>query len=605
MLEKIREIFRKYPDRCCAVIVALAAILPFLPSLGFTSFVFDDSAYVGQNYLFDLSWYNIKYHLTSLTVQLHSPLVMLSFMPDFLLWGEKLFYSGARMQNILWHCTGMILFYFILRKLKWNFKDGSFLEFPPAAAMCAAIAAAWHPQRVESVVWLAERKDVMVVALGLAAVYTFIRAYQRERIPVISPVLLFISLWGVKPMMITLPLILTLGYAVAEKRFELKKFFRLFTGLYLAVAVYVLLNLATFTKFSSGAIAGASGGNRIFAAAYNILLYFGKTLFPANLNPLYPLYGATEISPWYLVILLAVIVSLFAAALIPGHRREFLARTLLPCALMYGIAVFPVCNLKRIGNVDFADRYSYFPSLFIWAALAAVLTVLYRDYSRFRRLITVLSGVYLAVLLIMTGAYMPAWKNKTSQIDAMLNCERPHSGALKLAAVVEFEAGRLDNAILYADMLKQYGSGRDETIFVEAIHGMVEVSRGETERGIARINGFLSRPDWHYILNAPLQFANRCIMASAMWHLRRAKDPEHRRYAANLFLMAAHTAGEHNQVQKLNYEGVSMMISGNYAEAEKRFIQALRFVPDDQNILKNLEAVRRKIKSAENKFHKP
>ena len=605
MLEKIREIFRKYPDRCCIAVVALAAVLPFLPSLGFNSFVFDDSAYVGQNYLFNLSWSNVKYHLTTLTVQLHSPLVMLSFMPDFMLWGEKLFYSGARLQNILWHCGGMILFYFILRKLKWNFKNGSFLEFPPAAAMCAAVAAAWHPQRVESVVWLAERKDVMVVALGLAAVYTFIRAYQRDRIPVISPVLLFISLWGVKPMMITLPLILTLGYAASGERFELKKFFRLFSGLYLAVAVYVLLNLATFTKFSSGAIAGASGGNRIFVAAYNILLYFGKTLFPVDLNPLYPLYEAVEISPWYLVMLLAVIAAVCLAALIPGYHREFLARTLLPCALMYGIAVFPVCNLNRIGNVDFADRYSYFPSLFIWAALAAVLTVLYRDYSRFRRLIPVLSGVYLAVLLIMTGAYMPAWKNKNSQIDAMLNCERPHTGALKLAAVVEFEAGRLDNAILYADMLQQYGGRRDEEIFIEAIHGMVEISRGETERGVARINGFLSRPDWHHILNAPLQFVNRCIMASAMWHLRRTENPEHRRYAANLFLMAAHTAGEHNQIQKLNYEGVSMMISGNYAEAEQRFLQALRFVPDDQNILKNLEAVRRKRKSVENKFPKP
>ena len=595
--------FQKYPDRCCAAVVAVAAVLPFLPSLGFNSFVFDDSAYVGQNYLFNLSWINIKYHLTTMTVQLHSPLVMLSYMPDFLVWGENLFYSGARLQNILWHCGGMVLFYFILRKLKWNFKDGSFLDFPPVAAMCAAVAVALHPQRVESVVWLAERKDVMVVALGLAAVYTFIRAYQHDRIPVISPILLFISLWGVKPMMISLPLILTLGYIVAEKRFELKKFFCLFTGLYLAVAVYVLLNLKTFAKFSSGAITEASGGSRIFIAAYNILLYFGKTLFPVDLNPLYPLHESA--SPWYLVILLAVIVAVCLAALIPGRHREFLARTLLPCALMYGIAVFPVCNLNRIGNVDFADRYSYFPSLFIWAAAAAVLTVLYRDYSRFRRLIAALSGVYLAVLLIMTYAYLPAWKNKQSQIDAMLHCERPHPGALKLAAVMEFDANRLDNALLYTDMLRQYGNGRDEKIFSEAMYGLVEISRGESERGIARLNGFLSRPDWYYILSSPLKFANRCIMASAMWHLKRADDPKHRHYAANLFMMAAHTAGEHNQIRKLNYEGVSMMISGNYAEAEQRFLQALRFVPDDQNILKNLEAVRRKRKSAENKVAKP
>lgn len=598
MFGKIKELFQKNPDRFCMVVAALAAVMPFLPSLSFTTFVFDDNAYVGQEYLFTLNWLNIKYHLTTPTVHLHSPLVMLSFIPDYLLWGREMFHAGARLQNIIWHCGGMLIFYLILRKLKWNFKDGNSLEFSPLAAMFATVAAALHPQRVESVVWLAERKDVMVVAMGLAAVYTFIRAYQRNRIPVASPVLLFISLWGVKPMMISLPLILTVGFIAAEKRFDWKKFLRICSGVYLATAVYVLLNISTFAKFSAGAVsgaAGASGENRIFIAAYNILLYFVKTLFPVRLNPLYPLYEPAEISPWFLAILLILISGICAISVIPGSRREFLARTLLPCGLMYGMAVFPVCNLQRIGNVDFADRYSYFPSLFIWAALAAVLGMVCRDYSRYRKIVTTVAGLYLLTLLVMTAAYLPAWKDKQSQIDAMLDHERPNIGALKIAAVTEFEADRLDNAMIYVNILQQRTAGsRPEEIFIEAMRGMIDVASGETERGINRLNGFLSRPDWFYILNAPLQLAKKCIITSARWHLKRARLPQHRRYAVNLFLMAAQAAGENNRVEQLNYEGVAMMISENYAEAEMRFMQALKFVPDDQNILKNLEAVRRK-----------
>ena len=118
MFEEIKNLYRKYPERCCITLVILAAVLPFLPALSFGTFIFDDSAYIGQEFLFSLSWRNLKYHLTSETVGLHSPLVMLSFIPDYLLWGKELFHGGARLQNILWHAVSMVLFYLILQRLK-------------------------------------------------------------------------------------------------------------------------------------------------------------------------------------------------------------------------------------------------------------------------------------------------------------------------------------------------------------------------------------------------------------------------------------------------------------------------------------------------------
>jgi hypothetical protein len=162
-------------------------------------------------HLFEFSFSNICYHLTHKTVDLYSPLVMLSYMPDCLVWGEGYFISGCRVQNILWHLIAAILLYRIFREFKIQLKD-RILEIPPRAALFSVLCWALHPQRMESVIWIAERKDVLISILGLAAIYTFIEAYKRNRIPVAAPILLFISLWGVKPMLLSLPLILTIGF---------------------------------------------------------------------------------------------------------------------------------------------------------------------------------------------------------------------------------------------------------------------------------------------------------------------------------------------------------------------------------------------------------
>ena len=598
MFEKLKELFEKYPDRCCLVIVALAAVLPFLPSLNFAPFMLDDNAYIGQEYLFSFSWKNIKYHLTSKTVGLHSPLVMLSFMPDYLLWGKELFHGGARFFNILLHCGGMMLFYLILRKLAWQFKDGRELSFPPMAAMFAAVAAACHPQRVESVVWLAERKDVLVVTFGLATIYTFIEAYRNKRIPIAAPVLLFLSLWGIKPMMISLPLILTVGWIAAEKRWDFRKAVHDLSGVYLVTVLYLLMNFQLFAGFSSAAMANAagnSGASRIPLATYNILVYFFKTLFPVNLNPLYPLHVPAEISWIFPVLILGIIAALIIPAVLPGNNRELLSRTLLPCGLMFGLAVFPVCNLKAIGNVDFADRYSYFPSLFVWAAVAGSGVLICREYFQFRKLAGIVSGGYLAVLLILTAAYMPAWKSSETQLDAMLDTDRPHLTALKLAAVADYKNKDYDKVINYILLLQERGKDNPaDHVFCEGMLGLVEIRQGQTQQGISRINSFLSTQQWMYILQSPFSFIRECILISAAWHLQQGKNPENLRYASNLFIMLSQAAESWSVLESLNYRGVAMMISGRYAEAEQIFTQALKFAPSDKNIQNNLRQVRLK-----------
>ena len=602
MLEKFSELYRKYPDRMNCAIIVLAALICFLPSLSYETFVLDDSAYVGSSYLFTLSWSNIKYILTSKTVGLYSPLVILSFIPDYTLWGGELFHAGCRFQNILWHSGAMVLFYLILREINVKFKNETEISFPPVVALLAALAAAVHPQRVESVVWIAERKDVMVLTLGMSVIYAFIKAYKADKISILAPVLLFISLAAVKPLMLSLPVIITIGYLVVKRPFDLKDFARKVLPLYGAAAVYMLLNWKIYADFGSGMASSAAGGDgesRIFTAFYNIWLYFAKTLFPVKLNPCYPLYRPGEVSFWAMALLLATAVTAIVFSLVKNPWKEFFARAVVPAGLLYGAAVFPVCNLQRIGNVDFADRYSYFPSLFVLMILAAALTMIYRNFPESRRTVKLIPAVFLGALLLVTATYMPAWKTKKSQIDAMLDTPHPHLGALKIAASDAFKNNKIEETLSYVRIIQDAKTGHPADVyFIEGMLGLIQISQGNADAGVARINAFLSKPDWFYIVSSPADFVRNCIVSSATWHLKQKRDPQHKQYAANLFEMAAQAIGNWNVLESMNYRAIAMLIRGELHQAEAIFAQALKLVPGDENIRKNLLAVRQRISEA-------
>ena len=211
-----------------------------------------------------------------------------------------------------------------------------------------------------------------------------------------------------------------------------------------------------------------------------------------------------------------------------------------------------------------------------------------------RRITGIVSAFYLLTLLGITISYLPAWKDHTSQTDAMLDTPEPHSAALKIAAYDEYVKKDYDKCLALVDWIaSRENLNHADEIFIQGMIGMIEIDRGHTAQGIARINGFLSQPDWYFIRGLPGRFIRNCMLTAATWHLKQRK-PENLRYAANIFLMWSQLAADSNQMEKYNYLGVAMMISGRYDEAEKYFSEALAFAPDDANVRKNLDSARRK-----------
>ena len=102
------------------------------------------------------------------TLALVTPLTSLSLHLDFLLWGLDRFVQGAKLVNILLHAVSMVLFFFVIRQIRWKG-----IGLTPAWAGMTVLIFALHPQRVESVAWIAERKDCLAMALGLGAFLLF------------------------------------------------------------------------------------------------------------------------------------------------------------------------------------------------------------------------------------------------------------------------------------------------------------------------------------------------------------------------------------------------------------------------------------------------
>ncbi len=161
---------------------------------------FDDNGYITQNMHLTFTFDNIKYWFTHACVGCYLPLTMLSYMFDYAIWGFNSF--GYHLQNIFWHIVVVITVYKCFRL----FDIKSWIAF----FICLIFAV--HPQRVESVVWISERKDVLCAAFYFLSIYFYIKktmscSSKKNTFPILSFIFFIFAIFS-KPMAVSLPIIL-------------------------------------------------------------------------------------------------------------------------------------------------------------------------------------------------------------------------------------------------------------------------------------------------------------------------------------------------------------------------------------------------------------
>ena len=433
--------------RIAPACVALASLIPFLPALqnGFVSWDDERNFLANPHYrglgLEQLSWMWTTFHMGH-----YVPLSWMTLGLDYLLWGMRP--GGYHLTSLLLHAANAVLVYFLARRV---LARGGACASADAAALPAAFAAvlfAVHPLRVESVVWVTERRDVLSLLFFLASVLAYLRAADiggASRKWYWLSVALFLGALLSKATAMTLPAALfilelyPLARLPAEEGWWSAAARRLYRGLLpfvLLSAASVILSLVALHPPTQLRM-----DQKLAVSAYSLSLYLWKSLVPLRLSPLYEM--PQQVHPLDLVFVGSYLLVIGVTALAWSNRRRWPG---INAAWLAFVAIsLPMLGVVQNGPQIAADRYTYHAGV-VLAMLAGggVCVMLSRARARASSAAAV---ALLAVLAVLTGRQTQVWRSSETLWAHVLALDPGSSYARSAMATLLYKQDRVGEAI--------------------------------------------------------------------------------------------------------------------------------------------------------------
>jgi tetratricopeptide (TPR) repeat protein len=398
-----------------ALVVWLIAAAVFLPSISHQFVAFDDPAYVQRNpeVLRGLTPASVRWAFTAFHASNWHPLTWISHMLDVELFGVEP--AGHHLVNVLFHAGAAAALFLLLEAL-----TGSFWP-----ALGASLAFAVHPLRVESVAWVAERKDVLAAFLGILAMAAYVRQMRR---PAAQGSVGLLVLYAVglmaKPMLVTLPLLLLmldfwpLGRLrrAADLRQVLSEKAPLFA---MAIVASFLTLLAQ--EPSVVTLGQLPPGARLANAAVAAVTYLGQMIWPFHLAVYYPLQRGGP-GPAAAGAALSLLLLASAAALRGRRLRPYLAVGW----VWFVVSLLPVLGIVQVGEQAHADRYTYLPSVGIFMAVVWLTRDCTRGRARARTAAVAVGTILLASWCLLTIRQLRWWENTVTLSEHTLEVTGPN-----------------------------------------------------------------------------------------------------------------------------------------------------------------------------------
>ena len=393
-------------------ILTVSTLLVFWQVRNFDFIGYDDNNYVYENphVLNGLTFDNIIWAFTTGHAANWHPLTWLSLMLDRQLFGPGP--AGFHLTNLFFHIANTLLLFLVLKQMTNEIWQSAFV-----AALFAL-----HPMHVESVAWVAERKDVLSTFFWLLTMWAYLRYVKQPNIWRYLLVLLFFVM-GImaKPMLVTLPFVLLLlDYWPLGRisRFNRQIFYRLVLSaghlMVEKIPFFVLSAISSVITFLVQRNAGAvtdidilSLNNRIANALLSYAEYMGKMLWPINLAVFYP-FNAAASSPSCrpaACALLLLGISVFVIYLGRNQRYLFLGW------FWFVGTLTPVIGIIQVGQQAYADRYTYIPYIGLFIMLAWGLTQLLSKLIYRKIVLGVSMVIILTPLGICAHRQTSYWKN--------------------------------------------------------------------------------------------------------------------------------------------------------------------------------------------------
>ena len=330
------------------------------------------------------------------------PMTWLSHMLDAQLFGPNS--KGHHLTNLLFHIANVLLLFLVLLRMTGALWQSGFV-----AALFAL-----HPLNVESVAWVAERKNVLSTFFWLLTMWAYIRYAQKTNLKRYSLVILFFAMGLMsKPMLVTLPFVLLLLDYWPLRRLQSDRRTAISRLVYEKIPLLVLVAGSVVTTLTVQKMGGALGSlnafpiqERVINALVSYWLYLQKMIWPGGLAIFYA-HPENTLSVWKGLATAALLALVTTAAIRLARRAPYFAVGW----FWYLGTLIPVIQLVQTGSIAMADRYAYVPLIGIFIIIAWGLPELLAKWRLRSRILTIAAGIWISTLMLMTWNQVSHWKN--------------------------------------------------------------------------------------------------------------------------------------------------------------------------------------------------
>src|SRR5271157_2585106 len=596
---------------------------------------FDDPEYVTSNphVRSGITPANVAWAFTSGEAANWFPLTRLSHMLDYQLFGLR---SGwHHLTNVLLHALAVLLLFAFLNRSTGR-------RWPSA---CVALVFALHPLHVESVAWVAERKDSLSAFFGLLALWSYVRHVER---PALGRYLLVVLSFGLglmaKPMLVTLPIVLLLmdvwplgrispmgpdevahalmravsrlistpwwgrdgpsgpsvGMSADTARMSARatknglgrvtdrSWSRVVPLLREKIPLFAMAAAAACATYLVQQAGGAVRSQDAFPlvlrlenALVSYVIYIAKMFWPSRLAVFYPY--PSEVPVWQAIAAALVIAAVSILVLRSLRKRPYLAVGW----FWYLVTLVPVIGLVQVGAQARADRYMYLPMIGLTIMLAWGAADLLDRVPRAKPAVVVLAAAACAGSVLLTWVQAGYWRDSRTLFQHAVDVTEGNYQAHHNLGVAFADEGRFPEAI------KQYQAAlqiEPNAANVQTDYGNALAKSGRIPEAIEHYEAALrvlpDSPITHNDLaNALAATPGRVPEAIAEYQTALRLKPDYEEARKNLAQVQSNAA-------EMQYSmGVDLARSQKPEAAIPHFEEALRLKPDYVDAHNNLGVV--------------
>jgi tetratricopeptide (TPR) repeat protein len=472
---------------CFLLVLSILAI--YWQVLGFEFVNYDDDRYVTRNPMVQqgLTWESVKWAFSSTHAEFWHPLTWLSHMLDTQLFGLNP--AGHHFSNLLLHIINTLLLF-------WIFATATGHQW--RSYMVAALFAL-HPLHVESVAWVAERKDVLSTFFWMLTTLMYVgyaknpgmRRYMQVSICLIlglmtKPMLvtlpfvfLLLDLWPLKRLNLPLPVKIDHKSVWQQACLLIREKIPLFT-------ITAVFSIITFIAQTADRHAGSFGhplDERLATSLVSYIIYLIKTVWPFQLAVFYPYpdrYSFWQVAGAFLI--LAIITF--------GVIRAVQRCPYLPVGWFWYMGTFlPVIGIVQVGAHATADRYTYIPLIGIFIMIAWGFHHLLAGWRHQKLVVCIGAPLIVGFFMAVAFTQIGHWQNSSLLFENALKNTRDNYLAYNNLGNIFFRKGQIEIAKNYYTSAIQI---EPEFAVAHGNLGATLVRKGKIRQAIDQFNLALS-----------------------------------------------------------------------------------------------------------------